>query len=163
MKITAQVGEQVHEVVIERRDKDFMVEIDGAKRQVNANKLEGDFYSILSDHVSYEVSVEAGRDGYYIRHGASERHVRFIDPSRKARELAGAGDGPQTVEALMPGQVVRVMVKEGDKVAQGQGLLVIEAMKMENEITAHRAGKITALPVEAGAAINSGDLIARIE
>ena len=163
MKITAQVGEQVHEVVIERRDKDFMVEIDGAKRQVNANKLEGDFYSILSDHVSYEVSVEAGRDGYYIRHGASERHVRFIDPSRKARELAGAGDGPQTVEALMPGQVVRVMVKEGDKVAQGQGLLVIEAMKMENEIESPKDGKVVALKIEVGQAVESGAALVVVE
>jgi len=163
MKITAQVGEQIHEVVIERQDKDFIVEIDGAKRRVNANKLEGDFYSILSDHVSYEVSVEVGRDGYYIRHGASERYVRFIDPSRKAREMAGSGDGPQTIEALMPGQVVRVMVEEGDKVTQGQGLLVIEAMKMENEIESPKDGKVVALKVEVGQAVESGAALVIVE
>ena len=163
MKITAQVGEQLHEVVIERQDKDFMVEVDGTRRVVNANKLEGDFYSILSNGVSYEVSVEVGRDGYFIRHGASERHVRFIDPSRKAREMDGSSAGPQTIESLMPGKVVRIMVQEGEKVAKGQGLMVIEAMKMENEIESPKEGKVASLKVDVGQAVESGAALVVVE
>jgi biotin carboxyl carrier protein len=163
MKITARVGDAVHEVNIERMEKDFQVEIDGESRLVNANKLEGDFYSILSDGVSYEVSVEVSGDGYTIRHGASEQQVLFTDPSRQAREMSGAKEGPQTVESLMPGKVVRVLVKAGDTVTEGQGLVVVEAMKMENEIESPKDGKVTEVKVEPGQAVESGGALVVVE
>ncbi len=156
MKITARVGEKVHEVIVEREDQEFLVEIDGVRRKVDARKLEGDFYSILSGGVSYEVSVEPDRDGYLIRHGASVRQVRFTDPGRQAREIGAAKKGPQTVESVMPGKVVRVLVKEGDKVSEGQGLLVVEAMKMENEIESPKDGTVESIKVEPGQAVETG-------
>ena len=63
----------------------------------------------------------------------------------------------------MQGSIFKVEVAEGDEVEEGALIVVIEAMKMENEITAHRSGKVTSLAVEVGAAINSGELIAKIE
>ena len=163
MKITARVGDEVHEVNIERQDKDFLVEVDGESRLVNADKLEGEFYSILSEGVSYEVSVEVAGDGYIIRHGASEQQVQFTDPSRQAREMSGAKEGPQTVESLMPGRVVRVLVKVGDKVTEGQGLVVVEAMKMENEIESPKDGTITDVKVEPGQTVESGGALVIVE
>ncbi|MBD3868363.1 MAG: biotin/lipoyl-binding protein [Acidobacteria bacterium] len=163
MKITARVGDAVQEVNIERRDKDFLVEIDGESRLVNADKLEGDFYSILSGGKSYEVSVEVAGDGYIIRHGASEQQVRFTDASRQAREMSGAKEGPQTVESMMPGKVVRVLVKAGDRVTEGQGLVVVEAMKMENEIESPKDGKVTEVKVEPGQAVESGGALVVVE
>lgn len=163
MKITARVGDAVQEVNIERRDKDFLVEIDGESRLVNANKLEGDFYSILSGGKSYEVSVEVAGDGYIIRHGASEQQVRFTDASRQAREMSGAKEGPQTIESMMPGKVVRVLVKAGDRVTEGQGLVVVEAMKMENEIESPKDGKVTEVKVEPGQAVESGGALVVVE
>jgi acetyl-CoA/propionyl-CoA/long-chain acyl-CoA carboxylase, biotin carboxylase, biotin carboxyl carrier protein len=82
------------------------------------------------------------------------------------RERKAGGGGSAAGEALvspLQGTVLRVAVKEGDEVEEGTLVCVIEAMKMENEITAHRAGKVTALPVTDGAAIAAGDLIAKIE
>ena len=163
MKITARVGDAVHEVTIERQEKDYLVEIDGSSKLVNANKLEGDFYSILIGGVSYEVSVEVAGDGYIIRHGASEQQVRFTDAGRQARERSGAGEGPQTVESMMPGKVVRVLVQEGDTVTEGQGLVVVEAMKMENEIESPKDGKITAVKVEPGATVEPGGALVIVE
>ncbi len=163
MKITARVGEAVHEVNVERVEKDFVVEIDGETRTVNADKLEGDFYSILSEGVSYEVSVEVAGDGYIIRHGASEQQVRFTDPSRQAREMSGAKEGPQIVESVMPGKVVRVLVKAGDTVTEGQGLVVVEAMKMENEIVSTKDGKVTEIKVSPGQAVESGGALVVVE
>jgi biotin carboxyl carrier protein len=163
MKITARVGDEVHEVQIERQDGNFAIEIDGENRLVNAHKLEGDFYSILSDGSSYEVSVEVAGDGYVVRHGASEQQVRFTDPSRQAREMSGAQEGPQTVESIMPGKVVRVLVKPGDTVTEGQGLVVVEAMKMENEIESPKDGKVTEVKVEPGQAVESGGALIVVE
>ncbi len=82
-------------------------------------------------------------------------------PKRAERSSAGGG-GPDTLEAPLQGNMWKVLVKEGDVVSEGQLLCIIEAMKMENEITAHKAGKIVALPIEEGAAIQAGAPIATI-
>jgi biotin carboxyl carrier protein len=65
-------------------------------------------------------------------------------------------EGPQRVDAPMPGKVVRVLVKQGDEVAEGQGLVVVEAMKMENELKSPKAGKVVELHAVEGAAVESG-------
>ncbi len=82
-------------------------------------------------------------------------------PKRGERKAA-AGGGPDTLEAPLQGNMWKVLVKEGDVVTEGQLLCIIEAMKMENEITAHKAGKIVALPIEEGAPIQAGAPIATI-
>jgi len=82
-------------------------------------------------------------------------------PKRSERKAA-AGGGPDVLEAPLQGNMWKVLVKEGDVVTEGQLLCIIEAMKMENEITAHKAGKIVALPIEEGAPIQAGAPIATI-
>ena len=74
----------------------------------------------------------------------------------------GSGGGADTLEAPLQGNMWKVVVKAGDKVEEGQLLCIIEAMKMENEITAHKAGTIAELPITEGAPIGAGDTIARI-
>lgn len=163
MKIKAQVGSQLLEVDIVRDDGKYRVNIDGNEMLVDAQPLEGDFYTILIEGRSYEVSVEARDDLYLVRHGASEQTVRFADPSRAGREAKFGSDGPLKLLSQMPGKVVRVLVAPGDEVEEEQGLLVIEAMKMENEIVAPRAGKIQSVDVESGQAVEVGALLAIIE
>jgi acetyl-CoA/propionyl-CoA carboxylase biotin carboxyl carrier protein len=84
-------------------------------------------------------------------------------PKREKKAGAGAAASSEDLVAPLQGSIFKLEVAEGDEVDEGALVCVIEAMKMENEITAHRAGKVTSLPVEVGAAINSGDLIAKIE
>jgi acetyl-CoA/propionyl-CoA carboxylase biotin carboxyl carrier protein len=83
-------------------------------------------------------------------------------PKRSDRKSTSAG-GPDTLEAPLQGNMWKVLVKEGDVVAEGQLLCIIEAMKMENEITAHKAGKIVELPIKEGAPIQAGAPIATIK
>ena len=84
--------------------------------------------------------------------------------SRRAAAGAGAGgEGPDTLLAPLQGNMWKVLVKEGDVVQEGQLLCIIEAMKMENEITAHKAGRIVALPIVEGASIQAGAPIATIQ
>jgi len=162
VKISAKAGQQIVELTIERQDGVYIVEIGGERRRVDVHKLEGDFYSILTDGRSYEVSVEARGETYYVRHGAAELLVALSDPSRKAREER-VKQGPDEVVTQMPGKVVRLLVAEGEEVEVGQGLVVVEAMKMENEIAAGKAGKVISLRVEPGQTVEGGAVLAVIE
>jgi acetyl-CoA/propionyl-CoA carboxylase biotin carboxyl carrier protein len=81
---------------------------------------------------------------------------------RRERKSGGGGAGGDTLPSPMQGNMWKVLVKQGDTVAEGQLLCIIEAMKMENEITAHKAGTIAELPITEGAAISAGDPIATI-
>ena len=96
--------------------------------------------------------------------GGAAAAVGGKKPPKRERK-AGGGSGASSEKLLAPlqGNVFKVLVAEGAEVAEGDLVCVIEAMKMENEITAHRSGKVTSLSVTEGAAINSGDLIATIE
>ena len=163
MKISAMAGHQLLEVTIERSNGHYIVDVDGVRHEVDAHKLEADFYSILTEGRSYEVSVEPRGDAYHVRHGAAEQLVRLTDPSRRAREEGPDADGPVQILSQMPGKVVRVLVGEGDEVTAGQGVIVVEAMKMENEIAAPKDGKVASLRVEPGQSVEGGAVLAVIE
>jgi biotin carboxyl carrier protein len=164
LKITTRIGDRTSDVVVERHNGTLLVLIDGTARSVDARKLEADFYTILMEDRSYEVSVEARGAQYHVRHGAAERIVELSDPSRGGRdELRSTATGPQDVVSVMPGRVARVLVSVGDRVEAGAGLVVVEAMKMENEITAPRAGRVAAVHVEAGRTVEAGAALVLIE
>ena len=82
--------------------------------------------------------------------------------SKRSERKASSGGGPDLLEAPLQGNMWKVLVEQGQTVEEGQLLCIIEAMKMENEITAHKAGVIQDLPIKEGAAIQAGDPIARI-
>jgi acetyl-CoA/propionyl-CoA carboxylase biotin carboxyl carrier protein len=84
-------------------------------------------------------------------------------PKRSARAKSASAGGPDTLESPLQGNMWKVLVKQGDAVTEGQILCIIEAMKMENEITAHKAGTIAELPITEGAPINAGAPIATIK
>ncbi len=163
MRFSAKAGRQILEVTIERRNGTYSVEIDGVQYEVDSHKLEADFYSILTGGRSYEVSVEATRDGYRVRHGAAEQLVTLSDPGRQAREELADSKGIAAVLSAMPGKVVRVLVTVGDTVEAGQGVMVVEAMKMENEITAPKPGRVSSIAVQPGETVESGTELLVIE
>ncbi len=163
MKISAKAGSEVFELIVTREDGHYLVEVDGQQHVVDAQKLEGDFYTILTEGRSYEVSVEARGDGYQVRHGAAQQVVTLSDPSRRARELTAVADGPLKIVASMPGRVVRLLVAAGDEVEEGQGVVVVEAMKMENEITSTKAGKVTSVDVDEGQSVEGGATLLVVE
>jgi biotin carboxyl carrier protein len=163
MKFKASVGESVHEIVVTRVDADYVVTLDGIEHVVDARKLEADFYSILYEGKSYEVSVESLGSKYLVRHGAYEQVVELADASRGGREELHKRSGPESIDSVMPGKVVRVLVSVGDEVTAGQGLVVVEAMKMENEIAAPRAGRVKSIDVAPGQNVETGALLIVLE
>jgi len=98
-----------------------------------------------------------------VRRGAAQLDVTISDPSRQARDSRAVAAGPERIVSQMPGKVVRVLVAEGDEVEAGAGLVVVEAMKMENEIVAEKGGKVTKVAVAPGEAVEGGALLLVIE
>ena len=84
-------------------------------------------------------------------------------PKRERRRSGGGGGGGDTLTSPLQGNVFKVLVEQGAEVQEGALVCIIEAMKMENEITAHKAGRIEELPISEGAAVKSGDLLAVIK
>ena len=91
--------------------------------------------------------------------------VKLANPKRlrSAAQLGAHADGSIEIVAPMPGKVVRVLVEAGAQVEAGAGLVVVEAMKMQNELKSPRAGTVVSLQTEAGATVKAGDVLAVIE
>jgi biotin carboxyl carrier protein len=117
-------------------------------------------YSVLSGGRSYEARI----DGSRISIGGRTFHAEALDPRRWNRERNhDKAEGRQNIVATMPGRVVRVLVSAGDQVEAGQGIVVVEAMKMQNEMKAVRAGRVATMTAVAGATVNAGEILAAIE
>jgi biotin carboxyl carrier protein len=137
---------------------------DAPERSANVETPEPDVYSVLLDGRSYDARVEETPAGLVVVIDGYRFEIAVRDPRRFSRkDAARAGEGVQTVAAPMPGKVVRVLVAPGDAVEAGQGLLVVEAMKMQNEMKASRAGRILTVTVEEGATVSAGEVLATVE
>lgn len=145
--------------------------IDGKPIEADWVEIRPGQYSILIDGHSYEARVQpapGSRPGqpetWIVTIAEYDFHVEIRDPrSRRFAGQAVAHNGPLEVLAPMPGKIVRVLVGCGEEVAQDQGLVVIEAMKMQNELRAPRPGRITELHVREGVGIEAGARLLRLE
>jgi biotin carboxyl carrier protein len=135
--------------------------VDGRLAEADAIRISHGAYSILLDGRSFEVTAEETPSGLLIRTNGREFQVKIFDP-RSWRRRRGAGielEGRQQLVAPMPGKIVRVLVAEGEQVSSGQGLLVIEAMKMQNEIRSPKSGTVEKVARE-GQTVNAGEVLA---
>ena len=127
-------------------------------------EVEPGVYSILLPGGSYEAKVTPGPEGSSVELRGVRYEVMVRDPRRLARTGSAPGSaGRQRVASPMPGKVVRVLVREGEEVAAGQGLVVIEAMKMQNEIRSPKAGRVVAMRAVEGATVTAGETLAEVE
>jgi biotin carboxyl carrier protein len=128
--------------------------------EVDAVRLSPFALSLIAGTRSARCDVEPGKEGRLAVLVDETVHPLELLDERRLRLRRASGkfslEGPQRIDAPMPGKVVRVLVKLGDEVAEGQGLVVVEAMKMENELKSPKAGKITELLAVEGAAVESG-------
>ena len=139
--------------------------IDGEPVEVNLEsevsvvEVEPGVFSVIRKGRSYE--VRAGEGAMWI--DGERFEVEVVDPRAMKRGGDSAvASGQQTLKAAMPGKVVRVLASVGDEVEAGQGIVVIEAMKMQNEVKAPAAGKVLSIAVREGTAVAGGDTIAVI-
>jgi biotin carboxyl carrier protein len=159
------VGERVFELELEASGEDgsVRVRLEGTEECADLQRVEGDTWSLLLGSASHELSILEERDGTRVRRGGAEAVVRLQDPERDQVDLAAEAEGPHQVMAIMPGRVARVLVEPGQEVARSQGLLVVEAMKMENEIASPRAATVRMVRVVAGQDVETGAVLVELE
>jgi biotin carboxyl carrier protein len=135
--------------------------VDGRLVEADAVRISRGAYSILLGGRSLEVTAEETSSGLLLRTNGREFQVEIFDP-RSWRRRRGAGielEGRQQLVAPMAGKIVRVLVAAGEQVSAGQGLLVIEAMKMQNEIRSPKSGTVEKVARE-GQTVNAGEVLA---
>jgi biotin carboxyl carrier protein len=123
----------------------FLLTVDGRQHEVDAVPLEQGAVSMIIDGDSYNVELEERDDAMIARVADQLVRIDIADERQRRLKMARAGfsvEGKQVVTAPMPGKVVKILVKPGDAVTEGQGLVVVEAMKMENELKSPKAGKV---------------------
>jgi biotin carboxyl carrier protein len=157
-------GEERH-LELSRKDGIWQCRLDGHEVQVDVVQPRQNLLSILIDGKSYEIKREFAGKEEYVWVGTERYAVEVSDP----RSLRGRGrkpgddKGPHKLVALMPGKVVRLLVKEKSEVEAGQGILVVEAMKMQNEIKSSKKGIISKILTAEGDRVNAGDLLAIVD
>ncbi|MSR74942.1 MAG: biotin/lipoyl-binding protein [Planctomycetes bacterium] len=122
-------------------------------------------WSVLLGTESYEAAVVRHEADVLVTLRARQLSLRVeSEQARNARLLEGGGErvGPHTLKSVMPGRVTRILVREGEEVASGSPLLILEAMKMENEIRCSSAGVVQKIHVREGVAVAQGDALVTI-
>jgi biotin carboxyl carrier protein len=139
--------------------------LDGKEVQLDAVLTGRDVLSLLLGGKSYEIKREIGVDDLHFWVGSARYKVEVRDPrSLRSRKADGADEkGPKKLIAPMPGKVVRVLLAEKAEVEAGQGILVVEAMKMQNEIKSPKKGTVQKIVAAEGANVNAGDVLAIVE
>jgi biotin carboxyl carrier protein len=124
----------------------------------------GNTWSILLGTRSYEVTIVEEPPGELaVSVDGQVVPVRRARRTRPEKPGAGSAQGPQTITAPMPGRIVQVLVKAGDTVAARQGLVVVEAMKMENELRSPKAGTVTEVRVTQGQSVEARAVLVVVE
>jgi len=161
VKLEVEIGGRRRKVEITRAGDRVECRIDGRLVEADVAETSAGNYSFLLAGRSLEVRVDARGQNLRITSGHREFSASVHDPRkyRKGNDSVLA-EGRQQVTAPMPGKVIRVLVKAGEAVAAGQGIVVVEAMKMQNEVKSPKAGKIEKLLVADGQAVNAGDALA---
>jgi len=167
MAFIAKLAEQSYRVEIEESGKSlYRVSVDGNEFVVDGKKTGRASYSLIVDNRSFEIEVDSVEDEYRVLVDGRNYHVHLVD-ERRIRvgdaQLDSQLQGRQRVSVPMPGKVIAVLVAEGEVVEKGQGLVIVEAMKMENEVRSPIAGVVREIKVRPGEAVEGGAVLAFVE
>jgi biotin carboxyl carrier protein len=146
----------------------FRVTVDGVEHAVDAAAIRRGTWSLVLDGHSFTVDLDPRRTGIHASVGAGEVLLAVEDALHRRLAAAASGtrgDKPagEMIRAPIAGKVVKVLVAVGDSVAAGTPVMVLEAMKMENELVAERGGTVKAVTKQAGQAVDTGDVLIEIE
>jgi len=159
------IAEKVYRVELVRTEQEWKCKLDGRELPLDVVSaqdgmlsllLQGKSYEVKQETVAAEINVVVGQE----RFSASVRDLRSF---RSRRRLGASEQGVMKIKAPMPGKVVRILAPAGSQVEMGQSVLVIEAMKMQNELKAPKTGVVKKINVEEGAAVDAGQALAEVE
>ena len=167
MAFVAKLGDQTYAVEIEEIGTGlYRVSVDGNEFLVDGKKTGRTNYSLIVDNRSFEIEVDNVDDEYQVLVDGRNYHVNLVDERRVRIGGTQPGvqlQGRQAVSVPMPGKVIEVLVSEGDSVEKGQGLVIVEAMKMENEVRSPISGGVKDIKVKPGDAVEGGAILVIVE
>ncbi len=165
MTYEVMVDGKAHRVELNRVDGRVECRLDGKAVAIDAEMTARDVLSLLIDGKSYEIKRAIGPADTHMVVGLTRYETEVRDPrSFRARKAAAGGEaGPKKLVSPMPGKVVRILAAKGTEVEAGQGVIVVEAMKMQNEIKSPKKGVVQQVLAAEGAAVNAGEALAIVE
>ncbi len=162
MKYVTIINERRYEIEI---DNAGMVLVDGEARDVDFLNLGGSLFSVITENRSFEAVIDDDDDKIAVMMTGRLFEAQVLDEraqlmmQRRGAQTSGSGD----VHAPMPGLIVEVAAEQGASVAQGDTLIILESMKMQNELKSPADGMVSAIHVEAGQAVDKNDLLVEIK
>lgn len=168
MKLHATISDSQLEVDVRQQGSRIIATVAGHRYDLELTRASDQDFLIINEGRVFDCRVDGqviSGSTVNVTIGANRYDITLVDPKRLRSALGpGAhGEGAAHIVAPMPGKVVRVLVETGEQVKPGQGIVVVEAMKMQNEMKAPKAGAVVSVNVEVGATVNGGDLLAVIE
>lgn len=167
MKLQAEIGDDTFEIDLTREDGKVFARVDEREYELEASEPEPNVFLLKHRGKIFEVVVSPQTDAGItnVTVGRNEFELRLIDPKR----LRGSGsdhshgDGKAEIKTAMPGKVVRILLASGDEVKKGDGVIVVEAMKMQNEMRSPKDGQVSEIKVAEGDTVAAGDVLVVIE
>jgi len=159
-------GKTKHIVDLEKEGSSYRVSLDGQPVDADVILAAPNAVSVILNGAAFEIHIAPSLDGTCkLQTGAHEFQADVRDPRawRGRKQGALEAEGRQQIVAPMPGKVIRLLVKVGDEVEAGQGLMVVEAMKMQNEIRSPKKGRVERLQAKEGQPVNAGDILGWVE
>lgn len=169
MELIGIIGKNTYPLTVEKlSDHRYRVRVEEREYEVDARELSPQLYSILHGDQSHEVRLHQtsrNQDELEVEFHSHSVALTMTDPMSMLMDASGSGGrkGGGTLEAAMPGKVQRILVKEGDQVEEDQGLLVLVAMKMENELGSPSSGTVKKILVNEGDSVEGGSALIVIE
>ena len=168
MKLQAAVAGEKHEIEITRDGERLFARVDDRNYELEASEPEPNVYLLKHEGSIFEVFVSPQKNAnqpFNVRVGSVEIEIAIADPKRLRGTAALADDasGKVEIKTAMPGKVVRILKAAGDAVEKGEGVIVVEAMKMQNEMKSPKDGFVTEIRVKEGDTVAAGDVLVVIE
>ena len=162
MKLQAELNNEKHEIEIKRDGEKVYARVADRNYEIEASEVEPNVY--LLKHENQIFQVYAAPNGI-VNINNHQLEIKIIDPKRLRGATASVAnaDGAAEIKTAMPGKLVRILAAEGAEIKQGEGVLIIEAMKMQNEMKSPKDGIIKEIRFAEGATVNAGDVLAIIE
>jgi biotin carboxyl carrier protein len=165
MKLEVRISGKTCTVELQRDTNRWIISLDGQPIDADAVEIAPNIFSVLLGGQAHEIRVTPSPgSALNLQTGHREFTAEVVDPRawRGRRQSAIEAEGRQQIVAPMPGKVIRLLAQVGDPVEAGQGLLVIEAMKMQNEIRSPKSGTLERLLAKEGQSVNAGETLAWI-
>jgi biotin carboxyl carrier protein len=168
MKIQGEIGEKTHEIELHQDGRVVKAIIDGQEYEAEVSQPEPGVFLIKRDGKIFEAFVHPNSRidrPKMVTVNGRDYEVKLIDPKRlrSSGSSADHAEGLAEIRTAMPGRVVRILVEKGSEVEKGDGVLVVEAMKMQNELKSPKNGVVKNISVAEGDTVAGGDILATIE